>query len=191
MLNSSTLLHAAHCLKLDGEGQLIIVTDNLWYGRLICLTLVKLLSQHTNILRPVDLASDNSLRLFQSFIVPNSGNKVDLYVSSGIVRHENSTTWQLKQERGNSYFDRLWRAGGGKHAHKSDRYIILMQTCGNLTAGTGGMSNSTMRSNLNEQSKVLNESSTKGRSGKKRKARSPQKQAIRNKKRLARRNNGM
>lgn len=189
MLNSCTLLHAAHCLKLHGEGQLIIVTDNLWYGRLICLTLVKLLSQHTNILRQVDLASDNSLRLFQSFNVPNSGNKVELYVSRGNARHENSTTWQPEQEIGNSYFDRLWRAGGGKHAHKSDRYIIMMQTCGNLIAVKGGTSSSTMRSNLSEQNKVLNGSLNKRRSGKKRKARSPQKQAIRNKKRLARRNN--
>jgi len=187
MLNSSTLLHAAQCLKLNGEGQLIIVTDNLWYGRFICLTLVKLLAQHSSVLQQVDLASDNSLKLFQTFRVPNSGKKVELHVTRGTARHETGNIWQPEQERGNSYFDRLWRAGGGKHAHKSDRYIIMMETYRNQTAVKGGASKSTTSSNLSQQNKVFNESTVKNRSGKKRKARSPQKQAIRNKKRLARR----
>jgi hypothetical protein len=62
----------------------------------------------------------------------------------------------------------------------------MMETYGNLTAVKGGISNSTMTSSLSQKNEVFKESAVNKRSGKKRKARSPQKQAIRNKK-IARR----
>jgi tRNA G46 methylase TrmB len=188
MLNSCTLLHAAQCLKPDSEGQLIIVTDNLWYARLICLTLVKLLSQHSKVLQQTDLGSDHSLRLFQSFSVPNGRENVELYVRHGTVHPDTKKNLQLDEINGTSYFDRLWRAGGGKHAHKMDRYIIAMQTCPKCNVVVGSESRSTIATKVSQNhNKLSNATTTATRSKRKRKARSPQKQALRNRRRLEKR----
>ena len=184
MLNSNTLFHAAQCLKLHGEGKLIIVTDNLWYARLVCLTLVKLLTRHPKILEQMDLEGDPNLNLSQLFHVPNSEGKVSLFVSHGVLLPDVMGIFNVNREEGCSFFDRLWRVGGGRHAHKTDRYIIAMQTC---------RPKNVLRNTVCETTAIKHEISSNSskslkRGGKKhRKVRNPHKQALRNQRRLERR----
>lgn len=186
MLNSNTLFHAAQCLKLHGEGKLIIVTDNLWYARLVCLTLVKLLTRHPRILEQMDLEGDPDLNLSQLFHVPNSERKVSLFVSHGVLLPDVIGVSNVNREEGSSFFDRLWRVGAGKHAHKTDRYIIAMQTCRpEIFFGDTFCDIPSIKQSKYEVSS--NSSRSLKRSGKKhRKVRNPQKQALRNQRRLER-----
>ena len=45
MLNSSTLAEIATCMKSNGGGEMIIVTDNRWYASLISKTLLKIMEK--------------------------------------------------------------------------------------------------------------------------------------------------
>ena len=185
MLNSCTLFYAAQCLKPDGEGKLIIVTDNLWYARVICLTLIKVLTRDPEILEKMDLEGEDSPKLLQIFNVPGGEGKVGLYVGQpceaiGILNSEKARNFR---ESGSSYFDRLWRAGGGKHAHKTDRYIIAMQTCHKTKKDVGGAC-SVSTGRLFDQELSSNNENNQNKRKRSKKGRNPEKQALRNQRRL-------
>ena len=118
MLNSETLKSAAECLLPNGEGRLVIITDNKWYGVLLCKTLERLLLGNQKLLTQTNLepkdgfhcAESGMVRLFEGS--PNS--------AIGHVTPSDGS--------GSSYFDRLWRTGAGAHAERRKRYAIVMRT---------------------------------------------------------------
>lgn len=69
--------------------------------------------------------------------LPIVRKKLTFKLQSGLYLLKRARFGRQGAEKGNSYFDRLWRAGGGKHAHKVDRYIIAMQTYHKLDAVKG------------------------------------------------------
>ena len=120
MLTSSTLTNALTCLEVT--GRLVIVTDNRFYGRLICATMVKALSTMTSgECRSVALVGfseverygtlDNTVHLYEGLPSLEIGHFVDGKGVGG----------------GTSYFDRLWRTGAGNHAEKSKRFIVTVE----------------------------------------------------------------
>ncbi|KAL3915691.1 MAG: hypothetical protein SGILL_005528 [Bacillariaceae sp.] len=123
MLHSSVLLAAAKALKK--HSKLVIVTDNKWYGRLICATLTKAKRMSPVLLENYDLEQEDN-----SFHVVDS-RKADTTEESTVMfeGQPNETIGypSRKVERGESYFDRLWRAGGGAHAEKRSRYVIVQK----------------------------------------------------------------
>jgi hypothetical protein len=131
MLNSRTLLAAAHCLVRSPEGKLVIVTDNKWYGRLLCATLVKVIRQNKGLLVSGDLKGISpGVKITESF--PSTRDlqdeqSVTLFEgqASDAIGHMNKATSPSNVE-GMSYFDRLWRTGAGTHAERSIRFIIVM-----------------------------------------------------------------
>jgi pentatricopeptide repeat protein len=115
MLNSETLLAARNCLQ-NASSRIIIVTDNLFYGRLLCATVVKI-NRNNNAssgfvsLDPGGLETVETLdnvRLLQGQPSPSIG-----HAAAG-------------KGKGSSYFDRLWRTGAGAHASKIERYILVL-----------------------------------------------------------------
>ena len=118
MLNSETLKSAAECLLPNGEGRLVIITDNKWYGMLLCKTFERLLLGNHKLLTQINLeprdgfhcAESGMVRLFEGS--PNS--------AIGHVTPADGS--------GSSYFDRLWRTGAGAHAERRKRYAIVMRT---------------------------------------------------------------
>lgn len=118
MLNSETLKSAAECLLPNGGGRLVIITDNKWYGMLLCKTFERLLLGNKKILTQINLeprdgfhcAESGMVRLFEGS--PNS--------AIGHVTPADGS--------GSSYFDRLWRTGAGAHAERRKRYAIVMRT---------------------------------------------------------------
>lgn len=157
MLNNKMVISSAKCLKPDGRGRLIIVTDNLLYAQHICRSVSKLLSQvdlvgvaprEVHDLKRIESFGHGSLNLYEG----NPSISVDHYVVKG------------GPSNGTSYFDRLWRTGAGKHADMKRRYIIALRTKGGKSREAGG-SNGTP---------------------KKRKKRSEEKQRRRNERRLKR-----
>jgi hypothetical protein len=127
MVSSRTIVAAAKCLSKSWESRLVIVTDNRWYGRLICATLVKVNRENRGLLYPVDLTKINSgFKIIESF--DSDGNdRVDLFEGQPDenIGHA-KTNLLLKKSVGVSYFDRLWRSGAGTHAERSARFIIVM-----------------------------------------------------------------
>ena len=131
MLCSRTIKAAANCLSILQESRLIIVTDNKWYGRLICATIVRLMRESPGLLYPVDLTKLNpEIKMVEQFPEPsddvNGKATISLYEGQpdkniGYPEVNNA----LKSLKGASYFDRLWRSGGGTHADKSKRFIIV------------------------------------------------------------------
>ncbi|KAI2511296.1 methyltransferase [Fragilaria crotonensis] len=63
MLSSDILIAAVECLE-PREGQLIIVTDNRMYARLICVSLVKALKSRPALMEPLSI---NGMRTIESF----------------------------------------------------------------------------------------------------------------------------
>jgi tRNA G46 methylase TrmB len=126
MLNSTTILAAAKCLKQDGKGKLIVVTDNRWYATLICVTLQKAMNEHTNILQQLPLERCNGMYQVQSFDTNNSGRLI-LYEGQPCSDIGHCVPTSLN-DSGTSYFDRLWRTGAGRHAEMKKRFIIAVQT---------------------------------------------------------------
>jgi len=118
MLNSETLKSAVECLLPNGEGRLVIITDNKWYGMLLCKTFERLLLGSRKLLTQINLeprdgfqcARSGMVRLFEGS--PNSA-----------VGHVTPADGS-----GSSYFDRLWRTGAGAHAERRKRYVIVMRT---------------------------------------------------------------
>jgi len=169
MLNSQTIRFAARCLEPAGKGRLVIVTDNLIYARLICQTLVHTLNEGTKF---VGLSPDEvrDLRRIESF-----GQQIHLFEGkpSSSIGHYIPKSFE---DRGTSYFDRLWRSGAGKHADMKKRYIIGFST----TGGTGSSGSKGEKSN--EASSAPNGNDQHGKKAGKKK--SEEKQRRRNERRL-------
>mmetsp|Transcript_56869 Transcript_56869/g.68427 ORF Transcript_56869/g.68427 Transcript_56869/m.68427 type:complete len:920 (+) Transcript_56869:77-2836(+) len=200
MLNSETILSTVMCLKPLGNGQLIIVTDNLWYAKLICSTIVKVMAQHRGLIEQVPL-NVNCLRPFQTFLVdkasqssPNGGNIV-LYIGQpcDAIGHV-SLGSGAKNGAGASYFDRLWRAGGGKHANAKDRYVIIVKTAGG-NVGSGLLpqekvdtaQNSSYHNHFKAPMGTANKKGSSNHHKKNGKKKSAEKQARRNERRMEKR----
>ena len=119
MLNSETLKSAAKCLLPHGEGRLIIITDNKWYGMLLCKTFERVILGERKLLTQVNLEPKDG------FQCVGSGMLVRLFEGSpnDAVGHAVPAGGS-----GSSYFDRLWRTGAGTHAERRKRYAIVMRT---------------------------------------------------------------
>jgi hypothetical protein len=123
MLNSETLISASKCLDMESRGKLIIVTDNRWYARLICASLVKVMTLCKGTLCTSDLGSQPGIRHIETF--GKARDRVVLYEGHPSQAMGHSTGKHAKT--GSSYFDRLWRSGAGTHAEQRTRFIISME----------------------------------------------------------------
>jgi len=126
MLNSNTIELAARCLKRNGQGQLIIVTDNKWYASLLCATIWKVMTANHDLLEQVHFDSSSGLHVNPESLHSNYNNEVVFYIG-----HPNESIGHFYGHdggKGVSYFDRLWRAGAGRHADQKDRFIIALKT---------------------------------------------------------------
>ena len=130
MLNSQTIISAARCLEPNGQGRLIIVTDNLIYARLICQTVVHVLNKDAKLVG-VSPGEVRDLRRIESF-----GNSSVMHLYEGKPSLSIGHYTHTKSEGGTSYFDRLWRTGAGKHADMRKRFIIALRTNGGTDAHT-------------------------------------------------------
>ena len=105
--------------RLRRGGQAIIVTDNKWYARLLCVTLVRLSLQDKS-MRPLDttLLSKHGFQVVESF-----RNNIKMFEGqpNEIIGH---VVEQTSSCAGSSYFDRLWRTGASNYAQKTSRFII-------------------------------------------------------------------
>ena len=122
MVTTHMIKAAAKCLSRKYESRLIIVTDNKWYGYLICATLVKLIKSERGLLFPVTLGDTYSI--VQSFPSDTSDGDVKLYEGNPGREIGYPDASELQNQEGHTYFDRLWRTGAGSHAEKTSRYII-------------------------------------------------------------------
>lgn len=121
MLNAQTILASARCLAKS--GRLIIVTDNLIYARLICRTLANTLDKGK--LVSVSPKEVNDLVRVESF---NNGKGKSVHLYEGKPSLSIGHYIPIGNTGGNSYFDRLWKRGAGKHAEMRKRYIIAVRT---------------------------------------------------------------
>lgn len=124
MLNSNVIIAAGKALKRRANSKFVIVTDNLWYGRLICATIEKVMRLNPGLFDAVDLA-----KLDQSFkkIATVEGCSSVLMFEG--LPNETIGYPSVSSGEGESYFDRLWRAGAGTHAEKRVRHIIVISPC--------------------------------------------------------------
>jgi len=190
MLNSKTLIEAARCLKRDGEGKLIIVTDNRWYARLICFTLQKILVQNNELLS--QMALNGKFHCIEKFSGEGKGyavkNAKNAMNTTTIVLYEGMPNELIghftdsNETGGRSYFDRLWRTGAGSHSEMKKRFIIALRSY------KVGEDKQTVEMVSGEQ--LVGKSSSfvgrgKGNEIKLNKKRSAEKQQRRNKRRLA------
>jgi hypothetical protein len=124
MVSSRTIVAAAKCLTKSPESRLIIVTDNKWYGRLICATLIRVVRNNPKLLFQVDLTNHNYNKI-ESF--PEEGAKSGNLISLFEGQPDASIGHAMKFDgEGASYFDRLWKKGAGSHAEKRSRFVIVM-----------------------------------------------------------------
>ena len=109
MLSSHILEEAIACL--EDEGKIVVVTDNLWYGRLLCATFTRV-GQDKPFFRSQTLCS--------GFRLVETVGRFDLYEGdpSPAIDH-------VPSGAGASYFDRLWRTGAGTHAERSKRFVLV------------------------------------------------------------------
>lgn len=173
MLNSSTLVAASRCLKTGGK--LIIVTDNRWYARLICVTLLKAMKVSKDLISSSELGERSDFRQVETF--GDSRERVVLFEGqpSGAIGH----SVRNDSKNGSSYFDRLWRSGAGTHAERRKRFIIIM-----VRMQDAHDTSSHMKPNEDQHCARSRKS---GKSGKKSRKRSEAKQKRRNERRLAKR----
>ena len=97
--------------------------------------MVKVCQTSRGLLSPVDLsAEDSSFNQIETFTTKvtggqGSGSKISVGLFQGqpneTIGHPKVETSSLENV-GTSYFDRLWRSGGGRHAEKNIRFIIVM-----------------------------------------------------------------
>jgi len=127
MLTSSTLSAAVNCLD-PTDGQIVIVTDNIWYGRLLCATVVKVMNTQKSI-RTRRFSAKSGFNLVESI------KKVQLYEGkpTGLVHHVES-----RSHEGSSYFDKLWKTGAGNHAERSKRFLLVIEMVPGLAAAGAG-----------------------------------------------------
>lgn len=121
MLASETILSAARCLDKT-SGELVIVTDNRWYANLICSTVVKAMTIENGILYSKSIKGLRRIDVFRG----TNGQQVDLYEGQP---GPNIGHAAAQSQSGSTYFDRLWRKGGGSHADTKARFIICLQRC--------------------------------------------------------------
>lgn len=126
MLSSNVIIAVGKALKRNAKSKFVVVTDNFWYGRLICATIERVMRQNLGLFCAVDLAESGSEQSFA---------KVETYtdVSEGTVlmfqgKPNETIGYPSGSTEGDSYFDRLWRAGAGRHAETHARYIIVMSS---------------------------------------------------------------
>ena len=128
MLNSNVIIAVGKALKKKACSRFVIVTDNFWYSRLICATIEKVMRQNSDIFRAVDLASVDNSQSFTKVETNDDGNTSSVLMFKGkpneAIGYPSGSTGE-----GESYFDRLWRAGAGRHAEMHERYIIVMSPC--------------------------------------------------------------
>lgn len=124
MVSSRTIVAASNCLTKAPGSRLVIVTDNKWYGRLICATLVRVARHTPDLLFQVDLTKNNYQRI-ESFPV-DSLEKNSICLFEGQPGESIGHADGKLEGKGASYFDRLWRSGAGSHAEKRSRFIIVM-----------------------------------------------------------------
>jgi len=121
MLNSSMIIAAGKSLKRVSTSKLVIVTDNLWYGRLICATIEKVMRHNPTLFDVVDLAKIDENQSFKRIQTNFIGS---VLMFEGLPNE--TIGYPSDAVEGGSYFDRLWRAGAGTHAEKNVRYIIAI-----------------------------------------------------------------
>ena len=123
MLNSKVIIAAGKALKKMSCSRFVVVTDNFWYGRLICATIEKVMCQNPSLFRSIDLSKTS-----HSFTKVESN---DHGASSPVLMFKGKPNEAIGYPSGSigegeSYFDRLWQAGAGRHAEIHSRYIIVM-----------------------------------------------------------------
>ncbi len=128
MLNSETLASAVQCLK-ESTGELVIVTDNRWYAKLICSTLLKvMICNNRHGLSNKVFHGESGITQVDSFYQNVEGSRrqerVNLY--EGKPNKAIGHFVQDDNRKGHSYFDRLWKSGAGTHAETQRRFIIVM-----------------------------------------------------------------
>ena len=114
MLSSDILIAAVECLEPQ-DGQLIIVTDNRMYARLICASVVKAMKSRPALIEPLSFKNMRNIESFGpvSLFEGQPGESIRHAPHSGVS--------------GQSYFDRLWKTGAGSHAERSKRFIIAVR----------------------------------------------------------------
>lgn len=127
MLNSTTITLMAKCLKVN--GRIVIVTDNRWYACLLSMTALRVLLVLGN--EGLNLKSESGIALTK-----NGFRKVDTF-SSGTATIElfegqpnesiGHVPYDPESEGGASYFDRLWRSGGGTHSERKSRFVLVLR----------------------------------------------------------------
>jgi pentatricopeptide repeat protein len=124
MITSHMIRAAAGCLSRFESSRLVIVTDNKWYGRLLCATLVKVMRSERNMLFPVALGV--GFKHLEGFPIELTGSGEHVVLYEG---QPNAAIGHPRQndvgQKGATYFDRLWRSGAGTHSDKLLRYIIV------------------------------------------------------------------
>ncbi len=128
MLHSNVILSVGKTLKKKTGSRFVIVTDNFWYGRLICATIEKVMRQDSSIFRAVDLASLDNTSSFTKVESNDNGLETSVLMFEGKPNETIGYPSESTSE-GGSYFDRLWRAGAGRHAEMHARYIVVLSTC--------------------------------------------------------------
>lgn len=127
MLQSTVLIAVATALKQSAECQFIIVTDNKWYARLICATLYKVKKFHPGLFENRDLSNEDA-RFQEIDVLALEG--LDESCTTLVFQGQPNETIGFPSNRagsGNSYFDRLWRAGGSTHAEVKDRFVFVQR----------------------------------------------------------------
>jgi len=128
MLNSTVIIAVGKALKRMACSRFVVVTDNFWYGRLICATIEKVMRQNSGLFRVVDLANADNSQSFTKVETSDDGSASSVLMFKG---KPNETIGYPSGSvgEGESYFDRLWRAGAGRHAEMHSRYIVVMSPC--------------------------------------------------------------
>jgi pentatricopeptide repeat protein len=187
MLNSQTLISAMRCLD-ETDGELVIVTDNRWYAKLLCCTLVKVTSKAV-----VNDDDNDGMSLYNKKFDKQSGiRQIETFQSKKNNSRENIILYEgtpneainhctIRDQTGSSYFDRLWRSGAGTHAEVEKRFIIcLRRTASPCVKEEGRNGNEKHSTNLFKKKYNKKERSKKIKA----KKRNPEKQRLRNEKRL-------
>lgn len=128
MLSSSALMSAATCL-ID-QGQIVVVTDNKCYARLLAATVLKVNRKNNVKLQSVKFPTKSSgLRVIEDFSKHGKGRgelSVLLYEGQPCEAIGHALV-ESRDGRGSSYFDRLWRTGASNHASQRERYILVLK----------------------------------------------------------------
>lgn len=129
MLHSSVIIAVGKTLKRMPRSRFVVVTDNFWYGRLICATIEKVMRRNSNMFRTVDLTDTDSSHSFTKVETNEGESPLSVLMFKG-KPNESIGYPSGSAGEGESYFDRLWRAGAGRHAEMHSRYIIVMSPGG-------------------------------------------------------------